>query len=53
MEICVLPSKPKRMSPFPCLLEKAVAKFVMSYHRIDGGFEASALDAWIFRMGTT
>ena len=38
---------------WPCLLEKAVAKFVMSYHRIDGGFEASALDAWIFRMGTT
>ena len=31
---------------WPCLLEKAVAKFVMSYHRIDGGFEASALDAW-------
>lgn len=26
---------------WPCLLEKAVAKFVMSYHRIDGGFEAS------------
>lgn len=36
---------------WPCLLEKAVAKFVMSYHRIDGGFEASALDAWIFWDG--
>lgn len=29
---------------WPCLLEKAVAKFVMSYHRIDGGFESSALE---------
>jgi len=29
---------------WPCLLDKAVAKFVMSYHRIDGGFESSALE---------
>ncbi|CAJ1401257.1 unnamed protein product [Effrenium voratum] len=29
---------------WPCLLEKAVAKFVMSYHRIDGGFESVAME---------
>ena len=27
-----------------CLLEKAVAKFVQSYHRLDGGFESVALE---------
>mmetsp|Transcript_44735 Transcript_44735/g.104230 ORF Transcript_44735/g.104230 Transcript_44735/m.104230 type:complete len:501 (-) Transcript_44735:90-1592(-) len=27
-----------------CLLEKAVAKFVKSFHRLDGGFEAMAME---------
>ncbi|CAE7741489.1 SLC4A4 [Symbiodinium sp. CCMP2456] len=38
-------AKPTKENEFwTCLLEKAVAKFVKSYHRIDGGFEAVALE---------
>ena len=29
---------------WPCLLEKAVAKFVEAYYRLDGGFDAVALE---------
>mmetsp|Transcript_31453 Transcript_31453/g.55706 ORF Transcript_31453/g.55706 Transcript_31453/m.55706 type:complete len:477 (+) Transcript_31453:46-1476(+) len=38
-------AKPTKDNEFwPCILEKAVAKFVKSYHRIDGGWEAVALE---------
>ena len=38
-------AKPTKENEFwTCLLEKAVAKFVKSYHRIDGGFESVALE---------
>lgn len=38
-------AKPTKENEFwPCLLEKAVAKFVKSYHRIDGGWESVALE---------
>ncbi|CAJ1389461.1 unnamed protein product [Effrenium voratum] len=38
-------AKPTKENEFwPCLLEKAVAKFVMSYHRLDGGYENIALE---------
>lgn len=29
---------------WPCLLEKAVAKLVQAYYRLDGGFEQIALE---------
>jgi len=38
-------AKPTKENEFwPCLLEKAVAKFVKSYHRIDGGWESVAME---------
>ncbi|CAJ1389462.1 unnamed protein product [Effrenium voratum] len=38
-------AKPTKENEFwPCLLEKAVAKFVQSYHRLDGGFESVAME---------
>ncbi|CAJ1421908.1 unnamed protein product [Effrenium voratum] len=38
-------AKPTKENEFwPCLLEKAVAKFVESYHRLDGGWESVALE---------
>jgi len=38
-------AKPTKENEFwPCLLEKAVAKFVKAYYRIDGGFESIALE---------
>ena len=38
-------AKPTKENEFwTCLLEKAVSKFVKSYHRIDGGWESVALE---------
>ena len=35
---------------WPCLLEKAVAKLVKAYYRIDGGFEQIALEMCLLRL---